>query len=52
MLGETDLGGPAEEQVTLTGVTGALLVLHSSLLAAHKMELTTGTSSGTSSLWN
>lgn len=32
LLGETDLGGPAEEEAILTGVTGALLVLTVSVI--------------------
>ena len=47
-LGDTDSGGSAEEQVALTGDTGALLVPCSVRSATHEMESATGTSSGTS----
>ena len=52
VLCNTDSGGLAREQAALAGNTGALLILCSPASAAHEVNLSTGASSGTSSLWS
>ena len=52
VLCNIDLGGSAGEQAALVGNVGALLILCSPGSAAHEVDLSTGTSSGTSSLWS
>ena len=52
VLCNTDSGGSAGDQAALAGNAGALLILCSPGSAAHEVDSSTGTSSGTSSLWS